>query len=243
MAKILVVDESGKVENASRRNPFVLAGIIVDEYSVQNIRVELDHIKRKHFLPYMIEFHTKEIVHGKGAFEEIRNMNVRARILEDLYNVFTNHVKSAVAVYYYGDIKDRVEAEIRAYRYLLERTIMAFDKVKTPEEILLVIIDQTHYKHDAKLSRLLFHEIRKGIYTSSWKATQYVMPHPVFTDSKECKIIQLADLAAYTIRRKMFPRPVVGPMDFTRYYRAYVEPKLDRCRDGRVIGCGLKRLV
>lgn len=243
MAKVLVVDESGKVENASRRNPFVLAGIIVDERSVHSIHVKLDTIKMKYGLPFMVEFHAKEIVHGKRAFKNIRDMSLRAGILEDLYKVFIDHVERAVAVFYYGDINDNVEAEIRAYRYLIERAIIAFDKVKTQEELLLIIIDQTHYKHDAKLSRLLFHEIRSGIYTSNWRVTQYVLPHPVFTDSKECKIIQLADLAAYTIRRRMFPRPRVGPMDFTRYYREYIEPKLDRCKNGRVAGCGLKRLV
>lgn len=243
MAKILAIDESGKAHEATKSQPFVLSGIIVDETNVDNIRRELSSVRVKYGLDPATEFHSKQIVHGKGAFSHIRDMRERASILEDIYRILINYINKIISVYYRGGIDDPILAESRAYQYLIERGIIAFDKIRENNEILVIIIDSIHYKQDDAIRRLLHHEIRNGIYTSSWNVSRLVLQEPLFMTSRDCQILQLADLAAYTIRRGMYQKPIVGPMNFKHYLNNYITPKLDRCRDGRIHGCGLKLLA
>ncbi|MEB3789183.1 MAG: DUF3800 domain-containing protein [Desulfurococcales archaeon] len=243
MAKILAIDESGKPHEASRKQAFVLSGIIVDETNIYSIKRELGSVRAKYNLDPLIEFHTKQIVHGKDAFSHVRDMGERASILEDIYIILKKYVNKIVSVYYHGGIGNPVTAESRAYQYLIERGIIAFDKIRRDNEILIVIIDSMHYKHNDNIRKLLHHEIRNGIYTSSWKVSHLVLSYPLFMSSRDCQILQLADLVAYTTRRSMYPKPTIGPMNFKHYFNTYIKPKLDRCRNGRVHGCGLKSLA
>ncbi len=243
MAKFFAIDESGKADSASYEEPFVLAGVIVDESKIVDIRKELTKVKIEHNLDPSIEFHTSKIVHGKDYFSSISDITKRASILEDFYKVLTNNVEKVLAVYYRNKTKDRWKVESLAYKYLIERGIIAFDKIRHEDEMFIIVIDKVHYSYDTKVQAFLHNEVRNGIYTRSWGVTRLVVPVPIFMTSKECHILQLADLVAYTVRRSLYREPsVAGSMDFKHYMNEYIKPKIDRCRDGRIMGCGIKEL-
>ena len=242
--KVLAIDESGKPKSLEQDKAFVLAGVLFDESTIMQIRKEMAAIRSKHDLIPEIEFHTRDLVHGKRAFKDISNIEDRIAILEDLYSVLDKYSIAIVATIYKRETLDPDVAESRAFKYLTERALIAFDKKRRVEaqEHMVIIIDESSYYHDRNVRQLIKFEVKDGIYSRTWLVSHYVLRTPLFMSSKECRLLQLVDLVAYTIRRGLSDKPNTGRIDMRQYYQKYIEPKLDRCRDGRIQGCGLKEI-
>jgi len=235
MAVIMSVDESGKPPDPV----FVLAGVLLHESVLPDLNGMLDGLRRDLGLPPDAEFHARDIVHGKGVFAHIREFDKRRWILEEILKTLGSIGAVVVAVVGRGPARDENQALTQAFRFLIERGIIAFDKRAERDELMVLVIDETDYKNDWVRARLVEAEIEHGIYTSRWFATSRVIKRPVFLPSKSFGPLQLADVVAYIIRR--VHSGGTDRLGFNVLYRKYVVPSLDRCRDGRVEGCGLKR--
>ena len=233
------IDESGQPSD----DVFVIAGVLLGESSMHLLKRIIDEVKARHGVPPDAELHAKDIVHGKGAYSGLRDFSARRRLLEDALSILSRLEAVAVAVVGYGPAQSPERGLAIAFRYLLERGILAFNKVAGPHEHLFIVIDETYYRNDWARMRIVEAEVLEGFYTKRWPVIERVMSRPIFMPSQREPLLQLADLVAYTVRRAVAlsrgPRRR-DPLGLLDLYSNYVEPVLDRCRDGRIRGCGLK---
>lgn len=183
LARILVVDESGK-PSGSVRGLFVIAGLLFPEEETLKVRPLLAEIRRRFGLDPDTEFHTRDIVHGKRAFSGLREMSKRRSLIEELYNVLPHLRPLVIAVIGTNPALDYNEALRRGYRYLVERALIAFDKISSDKEIMLIIVDRITYREDTLLAEHIQNEIAEGIFVSRWPVSKRVVPRPLFIDSK-----------------------------------------------------------
>ncbi len=241
---IAFIDESGK-PTKKEKTPFVLAALIVKDRELNRVRREVSSIRTKYNLDPSIEFHARDIVHGKRGFFRI-DMNTRKRILDDLINVIKNLDVTLIAsvvrkrkilIDPIPDSEVRSRIESIGYELLVERLILFLEK-QGIDEWMMLVIDETDFRHDISIRRSIENVVTQGFYASRWPASQRVFPQPIFAPSKNYDTLQLADIVAYTVF-KIYSKPISAVFDFRDYFRL-LERKFDRCRDGRIFGCGIK---
>lgn len=242
---IVFIDESGKPVKKEWR-PFVVAAVIMHENILDEVEEGLLDLKLRFLgkIGYNAEIHGKEIVHGKGYFSRI-DIERRERLLSECYAFIGNKPLSLIASVVlksgYAGVpakEAREQMESVAYTHLLERITIYFDKKRTNERILL-IIDETDVKHDISIKNRISEEIRRGLYTSRRLSSRKIFPAPLFLASHTQAGLQLADLVAYAVFRKYSKNLKSAIFDFNKYLQM-INAKFDKCRNGRIDGCGIK---
>ena len=230
------IGSSGKV--------LLVAAVVFREEYIQEVGITLVDVKREFGLPVEAEIHTSDIVHGKGYFSDLRSFSEREDLLDKVFKIMKLINPIIVAVWVETDISiDRRRLAAPIYEVLLERIILAFIKLTRKNEHLMLVIDETNYRNDWITDRIVEEKLSKGAYLSRWPEARKMIPRPLFLNSSTFPPLQLSDLAAYTVRRVVVEgKPKVGGVNLGRLYHEYLEPLLDRCKDGRIWGCGLKRL-
>lgn len=238
------IDESGK-PTRKESTPFVVAAFIIREKELNGVELEVTKLRLK-YLGYEgvhAEIHGKEIVHGKGFYSKTE-MSVREKFLRDLYSLIGGSPATLIASVVKKEGWGLSEREAReaiervAYQYLLERVTLFFDKINCDERVLL-IIDEVDIKHDVSIRDRIRSEIREGLFTSRRKSAKKIIKTPLFAPSVEHVGLQLADLVAYAVFKIYSSNPRSAIFDFNVYFKL-IEDRFDRCRDGRLEGCGIK---
>lgn len=242
---IAFIDESGKPDLRSDE-PFVLSALILHDSSLSVVRKELAGIKLKYDLDPSIEFHARDIVHGKRAFSGIRDMAVRKKILNDLFSLISNLNATLISVVVKKHpvlasmVSSGVTAtkyimtviEAKAYELLTERLVLFLQNKAPQDEWMLLVIDEVYSKHDLTIRKNVENVILKGFFASRWPASKRIFPQPLFASSS------MYDLVSYTVR-KIHTKPVSASINFQEFFNL-IKKKFDRCNDGRLYGCGIK---
>ena len=237
MCWFAVIDSSGQPSDKL----FVITALLLKEEHILRVRREIDRVKLKHNLGSDVEIHAKELFHGKGFFSEIRDLDERITIAKDVLAILDKlqplpRIVTALGI---GPFIEEYEALRTGLTYLLERVAIAFDKLSGKNELLVILIDESTYKRDKVTSLLINNVVSKGDYASKWPVSRRIISRPIFMDSRREAAIQLVDLIAYIIRRVHSNKRTIAGRDLGPLY-ATIERYLDRCRDGRIEGCGIK---
>lgn len=199
---LLYVDESGSATDASQKY-FVLAGVSVFERTTHWIEKGLDDIAVKvdPVAPQDLELHGSPMRSGKGMWRKIDMASREALILEALYTGVVRQPKG-----------------VRLFACVVEKAALAGkDPVHVCFEQLArrfdLFLQRCHTKHgDPQRGIMLFDEssTEKRLQTlarefkrsgHSYGKTRNYAEVPVFLDSRATRLIQLADLVAYSIFR------------------------------------------
>lgn len=230
---------------------FTIAALIFDSSSKTLIDDKINEIKSRYNLPDHVEIHAKELFHNKSRHFSSLAIDERISLAKDVLNILNDidPPPIIVAVVGWGPFRSRgydyvLDAWYVALEYLMERVAIAFDKFGSVDSTLTIFMDESSYTNDKMIGWITKDVILRGKYLSKWSVSSRIVPKPIFVNSKKEADIQLVDLVAYVIRRKAwsFKDPkkcfIMG-RDLEPLYRT-IEPYIDRCRDRRIEGCGIK---
>jgi hypothetical protein len=236
---IIYVDESGDHGLVSI-NPeyplFVLAFCLVakEDYRAQ-VAPEMAGFKHCWFGHEAVILHAHEIRKEKGDFRFLFDRAVRERFLDDLtglmarlpYTLIASAIDKVRLNHQYADPDNPYSI---AMQFCLERAFFFLREQGGANKLTHVLVESRGRREDADLE-LVFRRICDG-------ANAFGMPLPfevVFVDKKQnLPGLQLADLVCHPIGRHL-----LKPGQKNRAYEV-VEKKLQRSREGKLDGYGLK---
>lgn len=197
---LLYLDDSGSAPDVSQRY-FVLGGFSAFERQGYWLSQKLDEIVASYsrFVPPSAELHGSPLLHGIGEWKSVPS-RLREKILKDSLDVLaSSHVSNrifAVAVRKAHSPKDPVE-------FCVEQLCNRFDRylrrlyLQGDTQRGLILFD----KHASERAiQNLARDFRSVGHT--WGVVTNLADVPVFLDSKASRLIQLADLVAYSVFRK-----------------------------------------
>ncbi len=203
----LYFDESGNPGHDPVQRFFTLAALAARAEHCLSIQQRLVDLKLKFFptvQPHEIEIKGRNLIHGKGFFENVR-LETREAILQEIYGLLESKPlrlfvtvldKSHPALQRLGLLPDDV------YRYAYKNLIQRVDLFLSKEASLgLVFIDSmaSSIRNDLKDARLVnFHREYLQEVERSGRETS-VVEYPVFVQGQFFAAIQLADVCAYQI--------------------------------------------
>jgi hypothetical protein len=223
---ILYVDDSGSIKNADEEH-FVLAGLAVFEQQIYYLINDLDQIVSSFGIgPHeQIELHGSHMYSGKTMpWRGVKSKEDRAKMIQDALRILlrasTNKVKAFGVVvekksltsanpieFAFEEICNRFNLFLS--RYYQNRGGREEDKQKG-----LIVMDESH--HEQPLQALA-QEFR--VNGTRWGNLRNIAEVPLFVDSRASRLIQLADLIAYSMWRKYefqdgrFLDPITGRFD------------------------------
>jgi hypothetical protein len=200
---LLYLDESGCVGDPAQKY-FVLAGVSVYERATHWVERELEQIAQRFNAsdPRLVELHASAMRSGRDGWKQFR-LDARLNAIKDaLYNGVSKQNDKSVRLF--GAVvkksalhgKDPVDMafEQLCHRFDLflarlyakhddpQRGIIVFDKTSTEKRIQTLARDFKATGH-------------------SWGKTRNYADVPVFLDSRASRLIQLADLVAFSLFR------------------------------------------
>lgn len=199
---LLYADESGLVEDMSQRH-FVLAGVCVFESATQNIASNLDAIITC-FAPHMpeLELHGSPIRSGKGFFRKIALAD-REQLIKDAL-IAGVIAQPAAGVRLFGCVVEKIAlCGYDPVRYCFEQIATRFNLFLQHRAVRyhdpqhgLILFDESTMEH--RLRRLAREFEMSG---QVYGAAHHYAEVPVFLDSRASRLVQLADLVAYSLFR------------------------------------------
>ncbi|WP_149240829.1 DUF3800 domain-containing protein [Dyadobacter sp. 32] len=198
---LLYADESGSSTTASQTH-FVLAGISLFERQGWWISKSLDALAREidPAEPDRIEFHGNPMFGGKGVWRKISKED-RCRYIREALQIFAQSNRSNRIFACVVD-KSKISPEDPVY-FTFEQLASRFDHYLTRlhkdenSQRGIIIFDKSTYE-----------ETLQGLATDfrtfghKWGVLKNLSEVPLFLDSKASRLIQMADLVAYSIFRK-----------------------------------------
>jgi len=233
---LLYIDESGNPDDWQAQDNFVLAGVAVHEGQVRGFGDQLDAIQRRFFadIQVPIEFHAAHIRGGKDRFRGMQAAE-RESLLAAVYDVigeafFPNLILFATATHV-----SRVVSGPQALRDTLEDLCQRFNTFLVRQfeaghiDKGLLILDRSGREG----------HIREAMASFRVSGTRYghlgnIIDVPYFGDSRDTRMLQLADFTAYALGR-YFNRGDAQYLD-------RVLPRFDR-RSQRGERVGLRHLI
>ncbi len=216
---LLYVDESGHSDDPTQRY-FVMIGIALFERQTWWLSSELDKIALRFdpANPQTVELHGSPMKQGKGVWSKVSG-NERFQAFRDALEVFA---KSHPSNRLFGVVIEKAVLPNRdIVEYAFEQLLSRFDqylmRLHKQEDTQrgIVILDRSI--HEKSLQSLAT-EFRTIGHT--WGILRNFAEVPLFIDSKASRLVQLADLIAYSV--------------FRHYERAdseffhLIEPRFDR---------------
>lgn len=196
---LLYVDESGNPDGAEDKY-FVLGGIAMEEQRPYWLSERVNEIEAKYFpAGGKVEFHAQAITaHVEEPWRSLPN-NKRTSILEDLCGVISSSGQQVVLFGVAVDKSTNKEPVARAFEEICNRFDLFLKRLYAQGKTQrgLIIFDETRY--EARLQTLLGHYRDTGTRFGKVKNFADV---PFFADSKSTRLLQMADLVAYSIFRR-----------------------------------------
>jgi len=196
---ILYVDESGLI-SGEKHKFFVLAGVSVFERQTHWLSRELDNIASRYnpAEPQEIELHGSDMRGGKKFWRKVPASERQQTINDSLGVLAESHKSNCLfAVGVSMGICDPMEY---AYTQLVSRFdqyLMRLYKAGNKQRGI-ILFDKS--KHERALQSLTTLYKKEG---HQWGQITNLAEVPVFIDSKASRLIQLADLVAYAVSRKL----------------------------------------
>ena len=196
---LFYVDESGCSTDDSQTH-FVLAGVSVYETKAHWLSTELDSIAGK-FLPN-IELHGAPMRAGRGAWRKFPKADRDAAIIDALTNGIVNQSRKSVRLF--GAVINKQKFQgANVVEACFEQITSRFDmflsrmyaRNQRPQRGLM-LFDKSSTEH--RIQQLATAFKKTG---HSYGKTRNYADVPVFLDSEASRLIQLADLVAYSLFR------------------------------------------
>ncbi len=197
---LLYADESGTVHDA-KQQIFVLAGFCVFERQGFWIASELDKIAARFNPadPASVELHGNPMHSGKGIFRQFPK-EVRLQAIEDALKVFlASHPSNRL---FASVVNKALISPVDPVEYAFEQLASRFDHYLTRlhkagnTQRGVILFDKSTYETTLQALATDFRTIGH-----SWGVLRNLSEVPLFMDSKASRLIQLADLIAYSIFR------------------------------------------
>ncbi|MFT3991198.1 MAG: DUF3800 domain-containing protein [Luteolibacter sp.] len=198
---LFYVDESGHGADPNQKY-FVLAGLSVFERQSWWISEELDRIAARFdpANPDAVELHGSPMLQGRDGWKAHPQAD-RQQAMKDALSVLTSSHPSNTA---FAVIVDKTAVSPKdPVEVAFEQITTRFDKAlgrmhrKGNTQRGLILFDKS--VHEASLQKLA-QDFRK--IGHQWGVLRNLSEVPVFIDSKASRLIQLADLIAYSVFRK-----------------------------------------
>jgi hypothetical protein len=201
---LLYLDESG---NSSDSDWFVLAGVSVPERQTHWIEQDLNEIAKRFEPdePFALELHGNPMRTGKGRWRRVPPKEREQAILDALGAGVANRRKYGVRVFAAAIDRRALDSGQYAVDVAFEQLAFRFDHMlgrlnKRPNkeaERGLILLDKS--SHELSLQSVT----RDFKYNGhSWGKTRNLAEVPVFLDSTQSRMIQLADLVAYAVYQR-----------------------------------------
>ena len=216
---LLYVDESGHADDPTQRY-FVMIGVALFERQTFWLSSELDKIAMRFdpANPQSVELHGSPMKQGKGVWKNVSG-NDRFQAYKDALEVFAqSHSSNRL----FGVVVEKAVISNRdPVEYAFEQLLSRFDHYlmrlhkRGDTQRGIVIMDRTVLEQSLQSLATEFRTIGH-----TWGVLQNLAEVPLFIDSKASRLIQLADLIAYSVFRH-FER---SDSEFFRL----IEPRFDR---------------
>ncbi len=252
---LIYIDESGKNNLIDNEN-YVVGAFIIKEDQWQFIDREVKLLKSKGFPSIPddeIEFHASDISHKRKRFINFTQSDT-FNLFEDIYTLISNQYCVLIAsvirkefIYSYikkkEDINDWIEK--KGYMILFERICLYLDKVNQAKESInepidygILIIDSINKYYDQLLRKKIIAFLEEG---TDYVKNKYLIEDPIFVSSKYRNLIQLADFIPFIVRRKyrISSKITINTQNYEKYFEI-IKGKFDTCKNGQLIGCGIK---
>lgn len=211
------VDESGDcgAYDASRPDKtgskyFILSALIVPvtkwKISLDTLKAFRKKIAREGFLKYDVEFHCAEMIdpHKVQVYQSI-SVPDRWRLIEE----FAETIGQNAAFKVFGVVIDKSTSTLKPDEYLtvsITKLYQAFDEFLKGEQTNgIVFFDRASEKHINTHVRKLLGTGASG-ETITGVRIGWVLEDPIFRVSTESMFVQGADVIAYTLKEKEFPK-------------------------------------
>lgn len=197
---LLYVDESGSTIDP-KQIFFVLAGICIFETQGHWINTELEKIAAR-FNPGdspSVELHGSPMLNGRGFWRQFP-LPVRVKAMKDALQVFasshrSNRVFACVVRKSAFPAKDPVELAFEQLSSRFDYYLRRLHRLNNPQRGI-IIFDKSTYESTIQNLATDFRTIGH-----SWDIVRNLAEVPLFIDSRASRLMQLADLVAYSIYR------------------------------------------
>lgn len=212
MKYYLFIDESGDhgLKTIDSSFPvFLLCGILISENEYSKINLDSDNIKLKYWNNKNVILHSRDIRKCNNEFKILFDLKIKEQFYIDIntiltvnnYKIISSAIDKISFIKKYGKLEDDVY-EI-ALSFILERTVFCLDEFKDCES-LEIIIEKRGKKEDAKLSNHLNKLKQIGtFYVDSDRIKKYAMKHTFLNKRENSNGLQISDLLAYPIAKKI----------------------------------------
>jgi Protein of unknown function (DUF3800) len=196
---LLYLDDSGSVKNASDRH-IVLAGLAVFERRPHWITERLDAIAARVWPqePNALEFRGSDMLSGKKQWRAVPKDQRILALREALGFVGSSnliHLFGAAVHKAAFSPQDPMELAFEQVCSRFDQFLTRLHKAKNTQRGLIILDDSTYETSLQRLAR----EFR--IEGHRWGQLRNLTEVPLFADSRATRMIQLADLVAYAVRR------------------------------------------
>lgn len=208
----MFIDESGDhgLKTIDETFPvFLLCGVLISEKEYLTVNSVMNSSKMKYWNNTNVILHSRDIRKCNNEFKILFDLKVKERFYEDINHILTSSnykiISSAIDkinfIKKYGKLEDDVY-EI-ALSFILERTIFCLDEIGDCSS-LEIIIEKRGKKEDAKLSSHLVKLNQIGTYyVDSERMKKYAIKHKFLNKNENSNGLQISDLLAYPIARKI----------------------------------------
>ncbi|MCI5158227.1 MAG: DUF3800 domain-containing protein [Candidatus Electrothrix sp. AUS1_2] len=197
---LLYADESGSTHDA-RQQYFVLAGFCASERQGYWLANELDRIAGQFNPadPSAVELHGSPMISGRGAWRHHPKAD-RKKAVEDVLNLFlhshpSNRLFASVIRKAAVSPKDPAETAFEQLASRFDQYLMRLHK-RGDTQRGIIIFDKSTYESTIQALATDFRTIGH-----QWGVIRNLSEVPLFLDSKASRLIQLADIIAYSIFR------------------------------------------
>jgi hypothetical protein len=201
---ILYIDDSGSVANANEQY-FVLAGLAVYEKTIFHLIDQSDKCVADFQLGDEgdIELHATDIYGGRGfPWKQIKSRPEREGMIQSVMKIITDQRSNAVKLFAVAVDKKAISP--------LDPVHLAFEEICNRFNLFLqrnhdrtghnnrglIVMDET--RHERPLQSMARNFRVNG---AKWGKFRYLAEVPFFVDSKATRLIQLADMVAWSTFR------------------------------------------
>lgn len=202
---ILYVDDSGSVANANEKF-FVLAGVAVYERALYHLIEATDNCVRTFGIgdENDIELHATDIYGGRGTpWSSVKSKPPREQMMYQVLDLIASQRASAVRLFAvavdkqgvspHDPIQTAFEEICNRFNLFLQRN---HDRTSHNNRGLIVMDESKHEKPLQSLARNF------RVNGARWGKFRYLAEVPLFVDSKATRLIQLADMVAWSVFRR-----------------------------------------
>lgn len=214
----MFIDESGDhgLKTIDESFPvFLLCGVLISENEFSKINATVNNTKLKYWENSNVILHSRDIRKCNNEFKILFDLKIKEQFYNDLndiltssnYKIICSAIDKVLFIKKYGKLEGDVY-EI-ALSFIVERTIFCLDELQDCDS-LEIIIEKRGKKEDAKLANHLNKLNQVGtFYVDAERMKKYAVKHSFLDKRKNNNGLQISDLLAYPIAKKIiFPEGV-----------------------------------